>query len=119
MSSYRLYLLDGQRAISAREDFTATSDDEAIECAAVVFNACSDACSGYEVWSGSRKLVGGATAISSLTVDGLRAARQERAIKIEEALRDSRWAIAQSRRLIKEIDAALTSRRAGDGTRSD
>jgi hypothetical protein len=47
---YRVYLLDASNHINAAESFAAANDEEAIEIAASLHEACSDAFDGYEVW---------------------------------------------------------------------
>jgi hypothetical protein len=54
---YRLYLLDERGQIRAAENFSAESDDGAMEIAARVHNACDDAFPQYELWCGSDQIL--------------------------------------------------------------
>ena len=108
MPDYRLYFLDAKGLISGREDFRAPSDDEAVECAGIVLDACSDVSTGFELWSGVRKVCDrdlSANRVSRL--ERLSSASQARALELEETLRRSHWHIAKSKRLCQLADAAL------------
>src|ERR1700743_1823650 len=54
--SYRLYLLNGDRAIEAAEFFVAHDLTEASEIAAFIFALCADVFSDYELWRGAEKI---------------------------------------------------------------
>jgi GAF domain-containing protein len=105
VAEFRLYFLDGKGSITTRHDFHAETGDEAMEFAAVVFNACSDRTAGYEVWSGKQRLIQSLTTNSVARLDALRGARQERVIELKEALGDTLRAAAQSRRAAKSVSA--------------
>jgi GAF domain-containing protein len=106
VADYRLYFLDGKGAITARHDVRAEADDEAMEFAAAVFNACSDRTAGYEVWSGTQRILQSLTTNSAARIDRLRGARQERAIELKAALSDTLRAAAPRRRPANAIAAA-------------
>lgn len=106
MAEFRLYFLDGKGSITARHDFHAETDDEALEFAAVVFNACSDRTAGYEIWSGKQRLIQGLATNSAARLDALRRIPQERATALEATLSDALRTGAQSRRLAKSVPAA-------------
>jgi hypothetical protein len=94
-----------QGAIVGRDDFGAESDQAATIIAEALCDACSDSCDGFELWQGSRAV--GARHASLVQIDAgrLTAQMQAAVIQHEELLRDSRWAVAKSRRLL-----ALTRR---------
>lgn len=108
--SYRIYLCDSKDRILAREDVEAADDHAAMMIAVRLWDACSDVSSGFELWQGSRRLD---TAIDTSTVnaDWLNAEMQAAVAHHEERLRDSRWAIAGSKRLLEQ-----TQRMAGKRT---
>ena len=56
---YRFYLLNGGRNIEAAECYRAKDTAVASEIAALLYAACSDAFSGYELWQGTRRIVRG------------------------------------------------------------
>jgi hypothetical protein len=57
MAGYRLYFLDEAQRITAREEFEADSDENAVAIAHQRYNANSDVYSGFELWCGARRLV--------------------------------------------------------------
>jgi len=103
---YRLFFVDHQGAIQAREDFRARSDGEALTLCSLLFEACSDTYAGYELWSLGRRVVCASNGIGLIPLPLLEEVsrdHQEAVLALEESLRRSRWRVAQSRQL---IDAA-------------
>ena len=99
MSSYRIYLV-GAGAINGRQDFDADGDQNAIEVAHVLL----DACQSFDLWQGTRR-VGVPRLFEPTTFDELSAANQERVVHTEEMIVLSRWRIAESRRLLERLEA--------------
>jgi hypothetical protein len=97
--SYRIFFR-AQGAIVGRDDFEAESDRAASMIAEVLCDACSDRCDSFELWQGSRPV--GARHASLVRIDAgrLTAQMQEEVAQHEELLRDSRWIIAKSKRLL-------------------
>lgn len=109
MRHYQLYLLtDGN--ISTRLEFFADEDVEALESAALLFEACSDACSNYELWSGSELLARDHPVPSPIALEMFSQARQNQMLHLEEILHGSQWLIAKSNRLAEVIDNACVDR---------
>jgi hypothetical protein len=104
---FQLYLF-AEGAISTRLEFLASAETEALRSAAILFDACSDVCSSYELWSGSRMIVRDDPVHSGTALEMLEQSRQRHMIDLEEALHSSRWCIAKSARLAQSIDAAHT-----------
>ena len=103
MSSYRIYFV-GAGAIHGRQDFDADGDQNAIEVAHVLLDACSDACQSFDLWQGTRR-VAVPRLFEPTTFDELSAANQERVVHTEEMIVLSRWRIAESRRLLERLEA--------------
>jgi hypothetical protein len=101
---YRLHFLDDARSVLGLYDFPADTDDDALEIAQLTFDACSDRAKSFEVWHGAR-LVASAGATSALTLAQVVAARQIHAVELEERIRDSKWAVASSKRLLERLAA--------------
>lgn len=117
MAEYRVYFRD-KGAISARQGFLADTDDEARELAQLLFQACSDSCSSYELWSGTRLVLEESTeSVPFSRFEVLSETRQERILDYERQLRDSHWLLAKSQRLLEAIEAA-NEMRAGSVVRN-
>ena len=103
MKDYRLYFLDGRGSIEARQEFRAEDDAEAKILAALLFDACSDTCAGYEVWSDARLVVsthaGFGTSGTSCTPENVSETLQRNLLDLEDALQRSHWRLAKSKRL--------------------
>ena len=111
-SEYRLCLLDEKGVTTAREEFIAPSDEAAAEICRVVADACSEHHLGYEIWSFAR-LVSRVPEVSSVSVavpawTEIERGRQSNILDLEESIQQSRWAIAQSRRLVEKTNALRT-----------
>jgi hypothetical protein len=105
MSTYRMYFrTTGQ--IRGREDFEAADDVAAIRIARVLYDACSDVCDGFDLWQGKRQLRARQPHHQLASLANLMEAHQQLAIETEEHISQSRWLIAQSRRLIETLDRA-------------
>jgi hypothetical protein len=100
MVSYRVFLR-GQAAILGREDFEAENDQAAIILAEVICDACSDICDFFELWQGSRRVAAGYAKLVQIDASKLNAEMQATVALHEEQLRDSRWCVAESRRLLE------------------
>jgi hypothetical protein len=106
MGAYRLYFLNETGSIIAAEVYDARTDDEARAIGAVLVDACSDMARGYEVWQVNRRIARHADCDPSLVERARQLLRQreEHLLQLEERLRDSRWRIAKSKRLLDRIN---------------
>ena len=105
---YRLYFLDASHRIIARDDFEAEDDQSAITIAGLVYDACSDVSSGFELWSGTRRLVPDVekqtAGYPSQNSAELMLRVQDIVLEREKILQQSRWLIAKSKRLQARVD---------------
>lgn len=107
MAGYRLYFVDENGAIQAREEFDALDDDLALAVSNLVSRACSDTCHAYELWQEGRQVIafGASRADSAVGLtDEQTVAVQQIALSLEEAVQRSHWRIARSEKLITEIE---------------
>jgi hypothetical protein len=108
--AYRIYFrVSGQ--IHGREDFEAAGDVGAIRIARVLYYACSDICDSFDLWQGNRQLCAQQPHHQKTSLDDLIEAHQNMVIEKEERISQSRWLIAQSRRLIETLDRAKSAAR--------
>jgi hypothetical protein len=101
---YRLYLKNESGVILCREDFDAESRDGAAKIAWALCDACSDICQSFELWQGDHRIHCAGTPIATLTARDLGVYTQGIVIERELAIRDSRWLVAESKRLIAKIE---------------
>jgi hypothetical protein len=116
MPSYRIYFRTGNATIGGcddffrtgkgtiggRDDFEADDDRDALFIAQLLSNACADICETFELWEGARR-VNTACAVPHSTAQQVNAHIQEIVIEHEMAMRDSKWRIADSRRLLDRL----------------
>ena len=107
MNQYSLFFLDDRNAIQARHDFRTEDDAEAMTIAALLCEACSDVCAGYELWNASRLIMssrnrmninGGVPTFDEVTVE-----RQRAIIWHEESVQRSQWQLSRSKKLLALI----------------
>jgi CheY-like chemotaxis protein len=110
-STYQLcFRIDGR--IVGRDDFVVTDLELAKAIAWTLFDACNDNCTGYELWRDTKlvaALAGHQTAFMQ-SADAVRERCQGLVVEREEAIRDSRWAIASSKRLLAKLEAMKSVR---------
>ena len=87
--------------IAGCEEFEAENDAAALAIARAVFDAASDLCDAFELWAGARQI--DQRRMATLPISVVTAQWQEHVIRAEEALLNSRWAIAHSRRLLSRV----------------
>jgi hypothetical protein len=104
MQPYRIYFF-GEGAIRGRHDFEASDHPAAIRIARALLDACSDRCEWFDLWQDDRRIPVEAS-YRGVPLEELPQAIQSSVVDIEERLRDSRWLVAQSRRLLDRIDHA-------------
>lgn len=112
MSDYRIFFLRADGSIDARHDFRAPDDVAALQIMAVIGEASADEHHGLMLWAGTRRLFethetpaadGGGSRFRGLS-DVLAEDTQRRVLENEEALLDSHWRLAKSRRLLEATD---------------
>jgi len=84
-------------AIVGRDEFDADDDETAWIVAGLLFDAVRDHCDSFELWQGARVVRGAPVA------EQIRERAQAIAAKREEAIRNSGWEIAESRRLLDRV----------------
>src|SRR5262249_50467036 len=114
---FRLYFVNESAMIVAAEGFSAENDVDALAVARLLTDACSDECCGFELWETERLVAkqrlrdaGPAMLLSEIS-----ARMQESVLEREEAIRNSRWQIAQSRKLLARIAELRGTTRARSG----
>ena len=105
MAAYRIYFTTPLGSILGRHDFDADDDAAAIRVARTLFDACSDSCAALDLWQGTRR-IRVPHPHRSLGLADLSEDLQEIAVKTEEMIVRSEWAIAGSRRLIERLEVA-------------
>jgi hypothetical protein len=58
-------------------------------------------CDFFELWQGCRRVGAGYARLVQISASMLNAEMQDAVMRHEEALRDSRWSVAESRRLLE------------------
>src|SRR5215469_12385231 len=109
MGTYRFcFFEDG--IICGRFDFQADDDDRAEEIGAILFDACSDRCRSWGIWAGKEFVSSGTRKLGRpLRASNLAERRQDNIVQCEEAILNSEWAIASSKRLLAELDKLKVS----------
>jgi len=109
--SYRVFFRGPIREIVGREDFGADDDTSALVMAKVLWEACSDVASGYELWQGARCVTDRPLARRTpITWQELADCTQTALVEHELRMQSSNWAIARSRRLLVQLAHMRTLR---------
>jgi len=66
MVAYRLFFLDANGVMQARQEVEAESDTRAVTLSSLLWQACSDTYAGYELWSGARCVVRATDGIATI-----------------------------------------------------
>lgn len=110
MAAYRIYFRSATTIIG-REDFEAGDDQGAMAVAWLLWDACSDLAHGFELWQGSRELCERRGPLrAALSAAEVTERMQASVVETEEAIQRSKWAIAQSRRLLSQLAQARRNR---------
>lgn len=109
---FYIYLLDEAGRTRAGDSFAARSYLEAADTAAILYEACSDAFAGYELWCGHHRLLRtlAPPAAASDEFQRLAAEHQEEVVALEESLKDASLEARTSRRLLQSTERFLTDR---------
>ena len=105
MPRYRILFLNENGRVVGSYDFEAQSGPEATAIAAVLADACSDVCTGFQVWQGNRRISSQWPLNGSIQriAARMKQATQEAVAEHEERLLRSGSTIAKSRRLVISI----------------
>jgi hypothetical protein len=74
-------------------------------------DACSDLCSTFELWQSARRVDASASSQIISNADEIAARVQNLVLERELVLRDSKWVVAESARLLQHIRKVLESRK--------
>jgi hypothetical protein len=109
MAWYRVYLYGGSGSFNGRHDFEGADDREAMLVAEHLCEACSDLCETFELWQGVRRVDTSFSRLPhpSVSAEQINLATQNSLIRSEEAMRNSHWAVAQSKRLVERMEHLL------------
>jgi hypothetical protein len=113
MTTYCLYLRDGEKQIVGRDDFDTDNDARALLIARMLRDACSDKCAGFELWQNTRRVDLPCPNWSKFSADEIHAKVQTIVLERELAIRDSRWTIAESAQLLEQTLRLLKRNRSG------
>lgn len=102
---YMACFYDAVGTLMGRCALAAESDDEAQDTAAVLYDACSDVCSYYELWKGRTAVRKAQYFVLAPTATELSRRTQQIVLDREIAIRDSQWHIADSRRLLDAMNS--------------
>jgi hypothetical protein len=115
MRTYRLCFFD-DRAVRGLLDFQASNDGRAAETAEILFQACSDCCEAWAIWRGNVFISCGPVKLRAwFQASDLSEQRQEIIVAHEDAILNSKWAIASSKHLLAELDRLKASRNDASG----
>lgn len=114
MTAYRLYFLDANGGIQARQDFVAEDDGEAHAISGLLWRACADCYRGYELWQTTRRIAHESmtslsAAFAAPAIDQLGRNLQMRLLELQEALLGSHWRAAQSTTLLAATESLRRS----------
>ena len=115
---YRMYFRDAA-GICGRIDFDAGDDRIAMSSAERFADACSDKCSGFELWQDTRQLCDrrALRPLPPVNVAELIEKRQANVVETEEAIKNSAFTIASSRTLLKRLEGFRSTQQPTDSDR--
>jgi len=109
MASYRIYFIDRLRKVRWPHDLEAQDDNDAIMLAQALQFSCSDLQADIELWQEGRFILAAAcTQPAHLRAvwNNVFNQHQDILVESEEALLNSRTAVAHSRTLLQTVEAA-------------
>jgi hypothetical protein len=104
MAEYRIFFLDAKGGIEARQELQAEDDETAIALSTIVFQACSETYSGFELWSFDRQVMAatpGVGKLAEIVLDQIARDMQQRVLDFEDAIQRSHWRVAHSKKLLE------------------
>jgi hypothetical protein len=104
-STYRVFFRN-EHGICGRDDFDVDDDDTAFTIAALLADVCSDQCTNFDLWQGTRLIrrIQRLPPQPRVSLSELSEKHQALVVEREEAIRNSDFAIASSRRLLRRLD---------------
>lgn len=108
MAEYRIFFLDSKGAIEARQEILAESDDIAIALSTIVFQACSETYSGFELWSFDRRVMAataGVGKLAEIVLEDITRDMQQRVLDFEDTIHRSHMRVARSKKLLDATEA--------------
>src|SRR5690349_17282728 len=109
--SYRIYFKNQHGFVIGRDDFIADDDEHAVAIALALDGACTDVCTGIELWDGIRRVETSMRAAGKLSRSEIVEKVQDTVLEREIVLRESKWVLAQSARLLAETERLLDRQR--------
>jgi hypothetical protein len=107
VATYRVYFRNRANAIVGRDDFEADDDAQAMTIARKLRDACSDICSGFQLWQRVRRVDKAFSWGGNLSNGETTRHVQSIVLEREAAIRDSRWSVAESSRLLEQTRRLL------------
>jgi hypothetical protein len=106
LNEYRVFILDSLGRIEARQGFLAQDDTEAGIFVALLCDACSDNCAGYELWNRERLVISMRMGQGTHpTLEDISEQRQWNVLKLEETFQQSHWRLSKSKKLLAATEA--------------
>jgi len=108
MAEYRIFFLDRRGAIEARQELRAEDDERAIALSTIVFQACSETYSGFELWSFDRRVMAatpGVGKVAEIALEESTREMQQRVLNFEETIQRSHLRVARSKKLLDATEA--------------
>ncbi|HKW52622.1 MAG TPA: hypothetical protein VJO12_02950 [Stellaceae bacterium] len=111
MKWYRVYFYAEREVFQGRQEFMADDDRTAMVLAELLCDACSDLCETFELWDGARRVDMSFSRMPrpSVSAEQVAAATQTSLVRTEEALLNSNWALARSKRLIERMEHLIAA----------
>jgi hypothetical protein len=108
VAAYRVFFWAEDGTIVGRDDFDADDDAFATAIAHMLADACSDRCAAFELWQSTRRVDTRFPIVPR--AEDIAAAAQQTVLDRELAIRDSKWIIADSVRLLEQTKRLLNTR---------
>jgi len=108
--AYRVFFRAEDGTIVGRDDFDADDDASATAIAHMLADACSDRCADFELWQSTRRIDTHLPKFVLPPAEEIAAAAQQTVLDRELAIRDSKWIIADSVRLLEQTKRLLNAR---------
>lgn len=109
MAEYRIFFLDGKGAIEAREERFAENDDIAIALSTIVFQACSETYSGFELWCFDRRVTAatpGLGRLAEIVLEDVTRDMQQRVLDLEGTIHRSHLRVARKQETARDDGSA-------------
>ncbi len=107
VATYRIYFRNRDGAIVGRDDFEVKDDAHAMIVARKLRDACSDICSSFELWQQVRRVDKAFSSADNPSYGEAAGRVQSIVLEREAAIRDGRWSVAESSRLLEQTRRLL------------